>query len=384
MTTRLRVALDALPLQVRSAGIAAYVRELTRALAALDPAPDVRLFGLSWPAPPPRETDGRAWPAGVGVVTSPRYPLVMGTPIAGLPRLVDCAAVLGSIDVFHATAYAVPRARRTPVVLTVHDLTLLRFPELGTPALRRSVQRAAALVGEARLIIADSQATRRDLLALTCARADAIRVVPLGVNGAFHPQPPDAARASVAARLGVTDRYLLHVGTIEPRKNLPLLIDACARLWRGGRLAHRLVLAGASGWGAAAVANAIERHAAQPFVIQLGRVADADLPALYAAAEAVVVPSRNEGFGLPLLEAMACGAPVIAADAGALPEVAGDAALLVDPTDAAAWSETIGRLAADPELAARLRTGGPIRAAAFTWERCARETYAVYEEARRR
>lgn len=381
MTTRLRVALDALPLQVRSAGVAAYVRELTRALAALDAAPELQLFGLSWPAPPPHDAEGRAWPGGVNVVASPRYPLVMGAPVAALPRLVDCAAVLGAIDVFHATAYAVPRARHTPVVLTVHDLTLLRAPELGTPALCRSVRRAAALVGEARLVIADSEATRRDLLAFTGVRAESTRVVPLGVGGAFRPQPPEAARAHVAAHLGVADRFLLHVGTLEPRKNLPFLIDACARLWRDGRLTHRLVLAGAPGWGAAAVTEAIERHAAERFVIRLGQVAAADLPILYAAADGVVVPSRDEGFGLSLLEGMACGTPVVAADAGALPEVAGDAALVVDPADADAWADAIARVLADQDLAARLRTAGPARAAQFTWARCARETLAVYEEA---
>ena len=380
MTAPLRVALDALPLQVRSAGIAAYVRELTRALAALDASAALRLFGMSWPAPRPADADGRAWPAGVDVVTSPTYPLVMG--FGALPRLLACESAVGDIDVFHATAYAIPRARRVPVVVTVHDLTLLRHPELGTPALRRSVQRGAARIGDARLVIADSHATRGDLLALTAARAEAIRVVPLGVGAAFRPQPADAARAQVAARFDVAEPYLLHVGTLEPRKNLPLLIDACARLRRAGRLAHRLVLAGAPGWGAAAVAEAIARHGAESFVVRLGRVDDADLPSLYAGAAAVVVPSRNEGFGLPLLEAMACGAPALAAAAGALPEVAGDAALLIDPSEPDAWADAIARVLSDPDLAARLRAAGPVRAAPFTWTRCARETLTVYEEAR--
>jgi hypothetical protein len=152
MTTPLRIALDALPLQVRSAGVARYVRGLIDGLTALDARLDLRLFGLPRPWPLPRAAH---WPASVRAVPSLRYPAVMGI---GLPRLVHLEAALGELDLFHATAYAVPRRRRAPVVLTVHDLTLLRAPELGTPALRRSVQRAAARAAEARLVIADSQA----------------------------------------------------------------------------------------------------------------------------------------------------------------------------------------------------------------------------------
>lgn len=375
MTTPLRIALDALPLQVRSAGVARYVRGLLDGLTALDAGLDLRLFGLPWPWPSPRAAH---WPATVRAVSSLRYPPVMGI---GLPRLVHLESALGELDLFHATAYAVPRRRRVPVVLTVHDLTLLRAPELGTPALRRSVRRAAARAAEAQLVIADSQATRRDLIELAQVAAAAIRVVPLGVSAGFQPLPPVAAKASMASRHGLGEPYLLHLGTIEPRKNLPLLIDACAPLWHGGALTRRLVLAGAPGWGAAAVEQAIARHGVERWVARPGQVPDTDLPALYSAADAVLLPSLGEGFGLPLLEAMACGAPVIAADAGALPEVAGDAALLVDARDPQAWAAAIVRVLADEDLAARLRLAAPARAAEFTWERCARETLAVYREA---
>jgi glycosyltransferase involved in cell wall biosynthesis len=205
--------------------------------------------------------------------------------------------------------------------------------------------------------------------------------VPLGVSDGFQPLPRDRARSLVAGHHGLAQPYLLHLGTLEPRKNLPLLIDACAPLWHGGSLTHRLVLAGAPGWGAAAVEQAIARHGVARWVVRPGTVPDSHLPALYRAADAVLLPSLGEGFGLPLLEAMACGVPVIAADAGALPEVAGDAGLLVDPRDPPAWAAAIARLLADQDLAARLRLAGPARAAEFTWERCARETLAVYREA---
>lgn len=360
MATPLRIGIDALPLQVRSAGVARYVRALLDGLRGRAGVA-IRPFGLPRPWPAPE--------AG-GAAGSPLYPLVMGI---GLPRLAPLEAALAEVDVFHATAYAMPRRRRVPVVLTVHDLTLLRAPELGTPALRRSVRRAAARAAEARLVIADSEATRRDLIELAALPAARIRVVPLGVDAAFRPVAPPPGRRPAP--------YLLHVGTIEPRKNLPRLIEACAPLWRGGALRQRLVLAGAPGWGSAAVEAAIARHGAGDWVVRLGRVADADLPALYAGADAVLVPSLYEGFGLPLLEALACGAPVIAAAAGALPEVAGDAALLVDPRDAGAWGAAITHLLSDPDLAARLRAAGPRRAAPFTWTRCAEQTLAVYREA---
>jgi len=377
MATPLRIALDGLPLQVRSAGVASYVRGLVGGLAALDADLELRLVGLPWPAPAPRDA---GWPAGVRAAPALGYPLAMGTPLP-LPRLLSAEAAFGDADLFHATAYAMPRARRTPVVLTVHDLTLLRLPEVGTAALRRSVRRAAAEAGAARLVIADSEATRRDLIELAGVAPAAIRVVPLGVGAEFRPQPVAAARAAVTTRFGLTEPYLLHLGTVEPRKNLPLLVEACARLWREGRLTHRLVLAGPPGWGSAALEASIARHGVGDRVRRLGRVADAERPALYGAADAVLIPSVYEGFGLPLLEAMACGAPAVASDAGALPEVAGDAALLLDPRDAQAWAEAIAALLGDPALAARLRTAGPPRAAAFTWARCARETLAVYREA---
>ena len=213
-------------------------------------------------------------PEGVRWRRTWKYPLVMGVP-PGVPRLATLEAALDAVDCFHATAYAVPRVRRAPVVLTVHDLTLLRHPELGTPALRRTVGAVARRATEARLVIADSHATADDLSALCGVPAARIRVVPLGVAPAFQSLARDAARAHVARRFGLDASYLLHVGTLEPRKNLPRLIAACATLWRGGALAQRLVLAGADGWGAAAVAAAMAQPATEQ-VVRLGRVDAAD------------------------------------------------------------------------------------------------------------
>jgi len=370
-----RIVLDGWPLQARSAGVAVYVRELLAALVAQAPAAALELFGARGLG-----ADDQPVPTGVRWRRAWRYPLVMGVP-PRVPQLTTLESVLGEVDCFHATAYAMPRTRRTPVVLTVHDLTLLRHPQLGTPDLCRTVARVARQALAARLVIADSQATAADLRALCGVAAERIRVVPLGVAPRFRPHAPTAARAAVAARFRLDAAYLLHVGTLEPRKNLPALIAAWAPLWKGGALTRPLVLAGAPAWGAEAVERAIADADVARHVIRLGRVDDADLPALYAAADACVVPSLDEGFGLSLAQAMACGTPVLSSNAGALPEVAGAAALLLDPADADAWRDGVQRLLAEPELRARLAAAGPPRAAAFTWQRTAQLTRAVYEDA---
>ncbi|MEO8601335.1 MAG: glycosyltransferase family 1 protein [bacterium] len=373
LTAPTRIALDALPLQVRSAGVAVYVAELASALAARCPQSAFSLFGVAG-----RPADG-AWPANVSWRRSLAYPLVMGVP-PGVPRLLPLESVYGGVDLFHATAYAVPRTWHVPVVLTVHDLTLLRHPELGTAALCRSVRRSAADAPRARLVIADSQATQRDLVELCDVPESRIRVVPLGVATDFVRQPAEVARAEVRTRFGLSEPYLLHVGTHEPRKNLPRLIAAYARLRAGNAAPPQLVLAGAPGWGAAAIDDAIARSGVAARIARLGRVAPAALPALYAAAEAFVFPSLYEGFGLPLLEAMACGTPVIASGTAALAEVAGDAALLVDPADVEGLAAAMARLLDDPALRHRLADAGARRAAGYTWEHTARRTLAVYDE----
>jgi glycosyltransferase involved in cell wall biosynthesis len=187
----------------------------------------------------------------------------------------------------------------------------------------------------------------------------------------------------VRERHGLTGRYLLFVGVFEPRKNLPLLVDAFEIL----RHTHpetadlQLALAGGAGWRGAAIAAAVRGRGLEPAVRLLGYVPDADLPALYRGATLALVPSEYEGFGLPALEAMACGAPVLASDRAALPETVGDAGELFTPGDPAALAHRISGLVSRPERLARLSERGLARAAGFTWERSAAQTLAVYREA---
>jgi glycosyltransferase involved in cell wall biosynthesis len=374
----MRIALDALPLQVRSAGIGVYTDHLVRALAAQRPEVEFVLFGLR--VPRRHAAAAAAFPPNVRWITSWAYPLVTGTPFMGLPRFLSLEQVLGTPTVYHATNYAVPRTRRVPLVLTVHDLALLRFPELGTPALCRLVAGLRRAAPAARRVIADSRATAGDLRELLGLPGESIRVVHLGCATRFQPVPDTPHRQAVLTRYGIVEPYLLHVGTIEPRKNLPTLVRAFARLRAARDGPLRLVLAGERGWGQEALQRALAADGGGRVDV-VGAVAADDLPAVYSAAEIFVYPSLYEGFGLPVVEAMACGTPVVTSTAGALPEVAGDAARCVDPRDPDALAALLGELRDDPEQRRMLAERGRVHAARFTWERCARETFAVYEEA---
>jgi glycosyltransferase involved in cell wall biosynthesis len=266
-------------------------------------------------------------------------------------------------------------------VTTVHDLIPLRLPRL-VPARHRWAVRlllGAALRRAAR-VIAVSAVTREEIVARY--RLPPGRVVVVPEAAAAHFTPPSAAAVAVArSRYGLGRPYLLSVGLLEPKKNVAALLEAVARLRRAGGWdpTTELVLVGAPGWGPdpGRRSRALGLDGLVRFV---GPVPDADLPALYGGALGFAFPSLWEGFGLPVLEAMACGTPVVASNRGALPEVTAGAALLAEPTPPA-LAEALAQLIADGALRERLRAAGLARAAQFSWERTARETLAVYRAA---
>lgn len=272
----------------------------------------------------------------------------------------------------HVIPLGAPLARRSRLIVTVHDLGYLHFPEAHTFSQRFQLRLTTAWSARiADRVIAISQATKDDLVRLAHVPAEKITVVYHGVSARFHEPVADQTRPNM-----IDGPYLLYVGTIQPRKNLLRLIEAFASLPdTAGRL--RLVIAGKRGW----LAEPIEQRAAElgiaGRVVVTGYVPDADLPGLLAGATAFVFPSLYEGFGMPVLEAMTSGVPVLTSCASALPEVAGDAALLVDPLDTRAIAEGLRRLVDDSDLRADLRMRGVVRAAQFTWERCAFETLRV-------
>jgi glycosyltransferase involved in cell wall biosynthesis len=259
-------------------------------------------------------------------------------------------------------------------VVTVHDLSFLRRPEYADPGLQRhlsaSVPRAARRADH---VLADSDNTRQDVVTLLGVPDDRVTVAYPGVSPAFQRVEDPAAREAVRARYGLGRPFVLGVGTIEPRKEWPVLVAAFER---AGLTAHALVIAGRRGWLVAGVDAAVA--GARADVRLLGFVDDADLPALYSLADAFAFPSAYEGFGLPPLEAMACGTPTVVSDAPCLPEIVGDAALVTPVGDAAALAAALVRLVRDADTRADLAARGPARSARFTWDACAETVEAVY------
>jgi glycosyltransferase involved in cell wall biosynthesis len=294
----------------------------------------------------------------------------------------------------HVLPLGAPLPRRMRTVVTIHDLGYLHFPAAHAPA-HRLYLRVSTLwsARAATRLIAVSGATRDDLVRFAGARPDKITIVHHGLSERFRPAADPEVVKQAQERYRIRAPYFLYIGTVQPRKNLERLIEAFARLreirdWRleiDGQVDNlqspisnlNLVIAGKRGW----LTEAIERRAAElgvaDRVVFTGYVADEDVPALLGGALAFVFPSLYEGFGMPILEAMACGAPVLASNTSSLPEVAGDAALLVDPTDTGAIAAGMARLAADAGLRGEMRARGLARAAHFTWDRCAEETLAV-------
>jgi glycosyltransferase involved in cell wall biosynthesis len=278
------------------------------------------------------------------------------------------------LDVLHSTDFIPPFVRRCRSVITVHDLAFLRWPEHLTADSRRYFNgQIARAVKSADAIVAVSQATKRDLVELAGAPAEKITVVYEAPG--FDLQPIDRALAAGwLSEHGLPADYFLFVGTFEPRKNLPRLIEAFTLVRERG-YRGKLLLAGSPGWLAEPILEAVRQH---PEDVLIRELDPTELPYLYGGARALAWPTTYEGFGLPVVEAMACGTPVLTSNVSSLPEIAGEAALLVDPGDVEAIASGLRRLAEDDGLRGELSAKGLARAAGFSWERAARETLDVY------
>jgi glycosyltransferase involved in cell wall biosynthesis len=353
-------------------GIGTYVTELLKALPASDRTVEITPFHSRWrrrsPSEAPYTTDGR-YP-GVELPWSMRvlYPSWDLLDRPALPASLDDVAIVHATN--HAAVPPVHGDQR--LVVMVHDLAFQRFPELFPHTWRwlyRAGLRAAATRADA--ILVPSQSTADDLMQSTSVPASRVHVTPLAPSLATSPEDPK----DVFERLRVTPPYVLSVGTLEPRKNLVRLVRAYRQV--APDIPHALVLAGAPGWRS----EALDAELARPgpgMIVRTGSLSSEDLDVLYRGADVFAYPSSYEGFGLPVLEAMARGVPTLASNVSSLPQVAGDAALLVDPTDVSEIAEGLARLLTEPAFADDLRQRGLQRAATFTWAATARATLDVY------
>ncbi len=345
----------------RAAGIARYVRNLLGALLDLSAREETGdRYTLAYRL-------SRRWKPGSPLrAPACRTAWVVGSRVLGAPRA----------EVFHGPEGRIAARGGEVLVATVHDVIPLLFEEFSSERYRERRRRDfTELARRCRRLVADSEATRRDFLERFDFPPHRIDVVPLGVEPHFHPREPDEVRR-VAATYGLDGPYLLFVGELSRRKNLPRLVEAFARSGLGAEFT--LALAGAPAHGHEEVRAAIERHGAGR-VRMLGRVPDEHLPALYAGARAFAFPTLYEGFGLPVLEAAACGTPVLSSNVGSVPELAPPSAVLVDPHSVEAIEEGLRRVA---ELGREHAEADRAHAAAYTWERCARATRDVWLHAR--
>jgi len=386
MTASLHVCIDVSAAVHQRAGLGRYAHELVKGLMDLSLSDRV-------PAVGPRGEDAASEQLKITAFYHQRGEAHLLPPIDQLPtlttrlsvrpwRLTTALAYFSGLaqdrlfahaDIFHATEHLLPRLRRTRSVFTLHDLIFQFDPDSHKPLniafLKTMMPR---FLRAADSIIAVSECSKHDAVRLYGIAPDKIRVIYEGVDPHFAPVTDQAKLSAVRSKYNLPERFIVHVGTIEPRKNLPLLFDVIAQSDK------HLVVAGKLGWLTEPILAKVKELGLEQRVTFTGFVADEDLPALISAATLLAMPSKYEGFGLPVLEAMACGTPVIASNTSSLPEVGGDAALYARPTDPASWAQLIDRVWGDAELQSSLREKGFKQAAKFKWQTMARETAEVY------
>ena len=370
----MRIGIDAHAAEADGTGNATYIRGLVRGLLSVASGHELFLYATDRRHPFYRTIEARSARFALRELR-PKLPLVR------IPLALALAAARDALDILHVQ-YIAPPVHRGRLVATIHDLGFLRVPSTFSRAfVRRSTVLVRRTARRARRVLTGSEFSRRDLIAEYGLDPGKVAVIPYGVGPEFlaAPDAPEEDAARVLGRLGIEKPFILSVGRLNPRKNLPALALAFGRMKKETGLPHRLVIAGAEDYRTRQTLAAVA--GAAPDIVVAGLVADADLPLLYREAEIFVYPSLFEGGGLPVLEAMAAGAPVVASRTSSIPEMAGGAGVLVDPESVDDIAGALVRLSKDPELRGELREKGRARARAMTWEAAARATLRAYEEA---
>lgn len=375
----MKIAIDISQIVYEGTGVARYTRELVRHLVRLEKNTQYLLFAGTWRKQDVLERYVKEF-SGMNHVSARILPLPqsIGTFLWNRLHILPLERCIGPFDLLHSSDWIQPPTRAKKVT-TIHDLVIMKYAETSHPTIVSNQERRLHWVRqECDGIITDSQSTSQDVVDYLHIPKEKLHVAYPGIDSVYQSSTgQDISR--VEREYNLSSRYILSVGTQEPRKNIQRLLAAYVQLREDmpkGVMIPELVLVGNQGWS--------EKVHADAGIRMLGFVPDADLPALYSRAMAFVYPSLYEGFGFPVLEAMAAGCPVLASDRGSLKEVAGDAALLIDPEDTEDISNKLLRVANDEEVRKELIKKGKEQAARFTWERTAADVFHVYETLLRR
>ncbi len=386
----LKIVANGWPLLARSGGIGVYTREFLQRFVQFDTDNEYFLYGIGrrLKKASPEELAAHHPPTGgqriVWNLARRAFPLLRNSKFGDWAanvraRCAERSLARSGTDLFWGTWFFGLFHPAFKTVVTIHDLSYQHYPETIQPVMYRALTaQLREHAHRADMVLADSFHTQRDITSFLGIDATKVEVVYPGVSERYLPIPDRSYLHEVQLRRGLPDQFLLFVGTVEPRKNIPVLIEAFDLLCREPAFRHGLVIAGGKGWNDERILAAVDRSGHRDRIVCTGYVPDAEMPALYNLASVFVMPSLYEGFGLPVVEALACGTPVVASQVSSLPELVGDAGLMFDPQSPEQLADAVRRLLADETLRRSFREHGFVQARKFSWDAAARQALSVF------